>query len=60
MILKDQNTKDHSVWIIVNGGPMHGVCIPRRIISRVETAWINQEEEADKNHSKRVSMKCGK
>ena len=31
MILKDENTRDHSAWTIMNGDPMHGMCIPHRI-----------------------------
>ena len=41
MILKDQNTRDHSAG---NGDPMHGVS---QDTSRMGTARVKQEEEAD-------------
>ena len=39
MILKDQNTRDHSAWTIENGDPMHEVCIPLGI----PRAWKRQK-----------------
>ena len=48
MILKDQNTRDHSAWTIVNGDPMHEVCIPcTQYTSRLGTERMKQEEDAD-------------
>ena len=42
MILKYQNTRDHSAWTSENRDPMHEVCIPQRI----PRANVKQEEEA--------------
>ena len=38
MILKDQNTRDHSAWTIGNRDPMHEACIPHSI----PRAWEQQ------------------
>ena len=37
-VAKDRNTRNHLVWIVVNGDPMHGVYIPHSI----PRAWEQQ------------------
>ena len=44
---KDINIRDNLVWTAGNGDPMHEVLIPRRITSRMGTAKMKQEEEAN-------------
>ena len=56
MILKDKNTRGHSVWTIENGDPMHGV-YPTQYTSRMETASVKQEEATDTRIIKRSIKK---
>ena len=54
MILKDQNTRDHSVWNIYREQGSHharGV-YPTQYTSRMRTVRMKQEEEADKKNAR--------
>ena len=45
-VAKDSNTRDHLAWIIGNGDPMHGVCIPHSIPrASMGTSKVKEEEK---------------
>ena len=61
MILKDRNTRDYSAWTIGNGAPIKGLCIhPTQDTSRMGTARVKQEEEADTRIMQESSKKYGR
>ena len=61
MILKDQNTRNHSAWTMGNGHLMQGICIPHSIYtSHMGTARVKEEVRADTRIMQESSKESGR
>ena len=60
MILKDQNTRDHSAWTIWNRDPMRRVVYLTQYTSRMGIVRMKQEEEPDTRITQKSSKKFGR
>ena len=61
MILKDQNTREHSAWTIGNEYPMHGVCTeyPTQYISRMGSKGEARRRNRHNGNNKKVVRNLG-
>ena len=56
--MKDQNTKDHSVWTMKNGDPMHEVCIPVAVVNNKVPLFVYMLHEAVCGVAKDRKARC--
>ena len=54
MILKDQNTRDHSAWTIGNGDLMHEVCIHTGYLAHGNSKDETRGKSRYKNYSNKL------
>ena len=54
MILKDQNTREHSAWTAGNGDPMHRCVSQTGYLAHGNSKGETRERSRHKNHSNRV------